>query len=211
MVLFYLLSLVACLIFCRRVWRALPFFTLSVFVVTIFEFAYQPYSGPWREQWYALLIWPVFVTRAMAVAEGAYVHLEFLPKKWIVYITATAFGLLAAAIVAWNMHAANVVRAGQYRRVAMIGMTGFIAAYILLLWSAGQWRSGIAGRHVLFLLAICLSFTVPILLNMVYPGQLWWTVDPIAYGARTLIYLLWCLSISIPDRQPCRTTPGLTA
>ncbi len=92
----------------------------------------------------------------------------------------------------------------------MIAMTVFLAVYVLLLWHAEEWRHGIAGRHVLFLLAICLSFSVPILLNMAFPREkwLWWAVDPIAYGSRAIVYFTWCLSISIPDRRPGLLMPA---
>ncbi len=193
----------AALIKCRMVWRALPLFTASVFLTAVFEFSYQPYSSAWLKKWYVWLIWPVLIARAGAVYEAFVVHSEGSPVRRSAAITAVAIALICGGMVAWNL-TGNVIPAAQWRRVAMISMTAFLAVYVLALWASGEWRGGIAGRHVLLLLAICLSLTIPALLNMAFPKEkwLWWTVDPIAYGTRALIYFTWCLSISIPDRKP---------
>lgn len=192
----------------------LPCFAVSVAACIIFELAYQPYCPEWVHRWYAWIIWLPVSTRVIAVAEAFLKHSDGLPHRRLIVATTVLLGLFFAVLMSWHVTGGTVLmNTIQARRAVIIGSTGFLAVYVMLIWSTGRWIGGFAGRHVLFMTAICVSFAWPILATMALTRHCWWTIDPLAYGIRALIYFGWAgFAIQgfppVPIFQRCPVSAG---
>lgn len=200
--LLYVLSLVACLgqLLLTGYARRLPLFALSVAVAICFELTYQPYSLPWLRDWYARMVTPLLVLRALAVAEAFVASSRGLPQRRLIAACAVMLGLLFAAVIAWRFGGGDALHSAIHaRRVIVVGLAAFLGVYLLLTWSTGYRRSGAIDFHVVLLFALCSVMASTAVLRMAHPGGIWQAADTVAYAACALIYLTSAASFAIPE------------
>ena len=201
----YLASLVYCLIQVLRTgtWRRYPLFTVSTAAAAIFEAAYQPYSPEWLKSCFALLVTPLMALRALAVAEAFVRSSAGFRQRKLVAAAALCFALLFAAIVAWRFNAVDVLHSAiQARRVVVVALSAFLGVYMLLMWSVGYKRSGLADSHVLLMFLSCAVMSSSAVLRMAFPFGIWEALATSSYAASALVYLTWGTVIAFRELPP---------
>ncbi len=202
----YLLALTFCLIQILRTgtWRRYPLFTASTAAAAVFEMAYQPYSAEWLKSCFAWLVTPLLVLRALAVAEAFVRSSSGFRQRKLVAAAALCFALLFAAVVAWRFNAADVLHSAiQARRVVVVALSAFLGVYMLLMWSVGYKRSGLADNHVLLMFLSCSVMASSVVLRMAYPVGIWEALATSSYAAAALVYITWGAVIGAQELPPC--------
>lgn len=199
----YFVALTFCLIQCRHCWRSLPLFPLSVVATIAWEYSYQPFWPEWLQANYTIGIVPVLCLRFLAVCEAVALHSFAIQYRRLLIGTAVCFGLLFAAIMAWAYVPKDTLHTAiQLRRIAIIGMAGFLISYTVLPWSVRQWRSGFYGTHVILLAILCSTMAAASILRMAFPNQVWHGVDQTAICIAAVLYFTWAYLLSPPAPQP---------
>jgi hypothetical protein len=78
-----------------------------------------------------------------------------------------------------------------------VGLLCFLLVYVMLRWSMGEWRQGLASRHVLFMLSMQTALAIPVLLLIAAPRHWFWYIDPIFYAVKSILLLSWSM-LAIP-------------
>lgn len=197
----YIIALTVCAIkVFPLAWR-FPWFFASVLASIAFELAYRPFDRAWMATWYPWLIAPLLLLRMAAVAEIVWLHSARFRRRRLLLSSCAFFASLFALIVIVY----SPLTLLHLRRALIVGLTGGLAAYILLRWSIGEWPSSFVGRHALFMLLLCASFALPSLLAAARPGA-WWTLDTTFYAFRSLLYLTWNQFVFPMPRRAGRST-----
>ena len=208
----YLLSLTYCLIQVLRTgtWRRFPLFAVSTAAAAVFEIAYQPYSAAWLKSCYASMVMPLLVLRSLAVAEAFVRSSAGFRQRKLIAAAALCFALLFAVIVAWRFNALDVLHSAiQARRVVVVALSAFLGTYMLLMWSVGYRRSGLAGLHVLLMFLACSVMAASVLLRMAYPVGIWEALAASSYAAASLVYITWGILISAQELRPVLRPLGI--
>lgn len=201
----YLLSLSVCFAVTVRTgqYRRFPLFAAATLAAILFEVAYQPFTAAWLRSWYAALVTPLLALRALSVAE-AFVRssIGFRQRK-LIAATALCFALLFATVIAWRFNALDVLHSAiQARRVVVVGLAAFLGVYVLLMWSLGYRRAGVADFHVFLMFSLCSVMACSTVLRMAHPVGIWAALNDASYAACSLVYFTWAWLFSIRELPP---------
>jgi hypothetical protein len=213
----FVISTTVCLaaLLLAGMWRKLPLFTVATLASMLFELSYQPYSASWLKSWYPWLLTPLLTLRTLAVAEAFVVSSAGFRQRRMIAAAALFLALLFAAVVAWRFAATDVLHSMiQTRRVVVVGLSGFLGVYIMLMWSVGYKRSGLFDFHVVLMFLLCSVMAASAVLRMAYPVGIWQAANDASYAACSMVYLTWAVAFVTPERQlgpPLHGSQTLTA
>jgi hypothetical protein len=136
--------------------------------------------------------------RMLAVAEAFLVHSQGHPRRKLLAVSSIMLAIVCASAMAWHVTGPTaVLSAIQARNAATVGLFCFLLVYVMLRWSMGEWRQGLASRHVLFMLAMQTALAIPVLLLIAAPPHWFWYIDPIFYAVKSILLLSWSM-LAIP-------------
>jgi hypothetical protein len=166
--------------------------------LAILELFYSPHSPKWLNEWYAVAAGGYMLFRILAVAEAFLLDSRGHQIRRQIAVSAAMLALACASIMAWQITGPTMLLSAiQARRVGNVGLFAFLGIYCLLRWSMGDWRSSMASRHILFLLAMSAALVIPTIFVLVAPRHWWWCIDPIAYLFKSALLAGWAL-LAIP-------------
>jgi hypothetical protein len=200
----YLLSLVACLLVTvwSRQYKRFPLFAASTLAAILFQIAYDPHSPQWLRDAYPSAVSFGLAIRVLAVGEAFVKSAAGMKHRKLIAVSALSFALLFASVIAWRFTSGDALASAIHaRRVVVVGLAAFLGTYMLLMWTTGYKRSGVADNHVMLMFCACTVMAGSAVLRMAYPGENWAAWNDSAYAANTFVYLIWALLFGTPAPQ----------
>lgn len=202
--LLYLLSLVACLFVTiwSRQYKRFPLFTASTLAAILFQIPHDPHSPQWLRDSYPMAVSFGLAVRSLAVGEAFVKSAAGIKHRKLIAVSALSFALLFASVVAWRFTSGDALSSAIHaRRVVVVGLAAFLGTYVLLLWTTGYKRSGVADHHALLMFCACAVMAGSAVLRMAYPGENWAALNDSAYAANAVVYIIWALLFGTPMQQ----------
>ena len=169
----------------------------------LFQIAYDPHSPQWLRDAYPAAVSFGLALRALAVGEAFVKSAAGMKYRKFIAVSALSFALLFASVIAWRFTSGDALASAIHaRRVVVVALSAFLGVYMLLMWSVGYKRSGLADSHVLLIFLSCAVMASSAVLRMAFPFGIWEALATSSYAAAALVYLTSGTVIAFRELPP---------